>query len=83
MYIMSTTTITINVDDKVAEGLKKRAAMIYGKKKGYIGKALTIAVQKWLEQTEKDVNADAIGLLEKGFKLGGIKDKERDVWHER
>ena len=83
MYIMSTTTITINIDDEVAEGLRKRAAMIYGKKKGYLGRALTIAVQKWLEQTEKDVNADAISLLEKGFKLGGIKDKERDTWHER
>ncbi|MCL4381340.1 MAG: hypothetical protein M1331_00975 [Candidatus Marsarchaeota archaeon] len=80
---MSTTTITINVDEKVASGLRKRAAMIYGKKKGSIGKAVTIAVQKWLERTEKDVNVEAISLLEKGFKLGGIKDKERDAWHER
>jgi len=64
--------------------LRDVAVARYGKRKGYLGKAVTEAVEEWARKTEEvDINAHASAMLKKGFNLGGLKTKNRSEWHER
>ena len=74
-----TKAITVNVDEKTEEAFRKAAKMRYGRKKGYLGKAVTEAMETWVELGKNDVNAHALLLLEKGLRLGGIKNKNRST----
>lgn len=81
---MKTKTITVNIREDAEKKLRELAAVKYGKRKGYLGKALSEAVDTWAEKTEKsDVDARAIAMLKKGFNMGGLKTKKRSEWHER
>lgn len=81
MYLMAK-TITVNIDDKTNLVFRDVAAIRYGKSKGSLGKALTEAMNLWIEK-EGDVDTEAIKLLEKGFRIGGLKIKDRAELHER
>ncbi len=75
-------TITINVDESVARRFRKAAGMKYGRRKGYLGKAVTNALETWAEKQDKSLEAQFMELLEKGF--NGKKWKfDRDEAHER
>ncbi len=77
-------TITVNIDDKTNLVFRDVAAIKYGEGKGYLGKALTEAMNFWIERNEKsNVDLEAIKMLNKGFRIGGIKAKERAELHER
>jgi predicted transcriptional regulator len=80
---MKTKTITINVEEDVEERFRKLASVIYGKKKGYLGKALTEAMKEW-EKKKVETNhvTKAMLLLEKGVKMKKWKF-DRDELHER
>jgi predicted transcriptional regulator len=81
---MKTKTITVNVEEDVEEKFRKLASVTYGRRKGYLGKALTEAMREWeRKKAETDVNARALKMLEKGFNLGGITYKKRAELHER
>lgn len=81
---MQTKTITISVKKDVEERFRKIAGSTYGKHKGYLGKAVTEAMTTWVEKKERsDVNARALEMLRKGFKMGKITWKSRDELHER
>jgi len=81
---MAAKTITINIREDVEKKLRQIAAARYGKRKGYLGKAVTEAVEEWARKKEEtDVNARALAMLKKGFKMGKIKWKSRDELHER
>lgn len=81
---MKTKTITISVQEDVEERFRRLAGATYGRHKGYLGKAVTDAMDIWIERKEKsDVNARALKMLEKGFKMGKITWKNRDELHER
>lgn len=81
---METETITINVEEKVSGKFRKLAAIKYGKRKGYLGKAISSAMKTWMEKQESDdVDMRAIEELRKGYDLGGIKYKHRGELHER
>lgn len=81
---MQTRTITISVKRDVEERFRKLAGVTYGKHKGYLGKAVTEAMTIWVEKKERsDVNARALEMLRKGFKMGKITWKSRDELHER
>lgn len=81
---MKTKTITVSVEEEVEERFRKLASAAYGKRKGYLGKALTEAMREWeKKKKETDVNARALEMLEKGFDMGGLKTKDRSEWHER
>lgn len=82
MYLMSR-TITINVDEKVDSMFRAKARVKYGKRKGYLGKAVTEAMDKWVQGNDYDPNEHALMLLKKGLKLGGLTSKNRDEWHGR
>lgn len=81
---MRSKTITVNIREDVERKLRQIAAARYGRRKGYLGKALTEAVEVWAKKEEEtDVNARALAMLRKGFKMGKIKWKSRDELHER
>jgi predicted transcriptional regulator len=81
---MRTKTITVNVREDVEEKFRKLASAAYGRRKGYLGKAITEAMIEWeKKKAQSDVNVRAIEMLRKGFKMGGLKTKDRSEWHER
>lgn len=79
-----TETITINVDQRLSKRFRKLAAIKYGKRKGYLGKAIDNAITIWItKQESEDIDIHAIEELRKGYNLGGIKYKNRGELHER
>jgi ABC-type uncharacterized transport system ATPase subunit len=77
-------TITINVDRNLSKKFRKLAAIRYGKRKGYLGKAIDNAIRNWMtKQESEDVDISAIEELRKGYYLGGIKYKSKGELHER
>lgn len=76
--------MTVSVDVHVEERFRKVAKAVHGKKKGYLGKALTEAMDRWTKDKEQsDSVAAALRLLDQGVDLGGLKYKHRDELHER
>jgi hypothetical protein len=78
-----TKAITINIDEKTEQNFRKTAKMAFGKKKGYLGKALVEALKMWTELKKSDANAHALSVLEHGFNLGSLKTRDRGDWHAR
>lgn len=80
---MRTKTITVNVREDIEKKFRKIASAIYGKRKGYLGKAITEAMLEWeRRKIETDYVAKAVALLEKGIKMEKWKFN-RDELHER
>jgi hypothetical protein len=81
---MPTKIITVSVDARVEEKFRKTARAIHGKKKGYLGKALTDAMENWTREKEQTYSVVAtLQLLDEGINLGGLKYKNRDELHDR
>jgi predicted transcriptional regulator len=81
---MATKTITVSVDSDVERKFRRTAKAIHGKKKGYLGKALTDAMESWTKEREqRDTVAATLRLLDEGIDLGGLKYKSRDELHDR
>jgi len=77
-------TITINIDNDVEKQFRALAQKIYSKKKGYLGNAVTSAMQIWIDEvTQKQISEREITLLENGFDMGELKFKSREELHER
>jgi len=77
-------TITINVNDDVEKQFRVFAREFYPDKKGYLGKAVTCAMQKWMDEiSQRKISERELELLEKGFKMGKIKFKSREELYER
>jgi len=75
-------TITVNVDDEIEKKFRKTASSKYGKRKGYLGEAVTEAMETWLKSESGSVKK-AMELLEKGHNSGGLLYKTRSELHER
>ncbi|OQX55379.1 MAG: hypothetical protein B5M53_04285 [Candidatus Cloacimonas sp. 4484_209] len=77
-------TITVNIDDNVEKKFRKVAGKIYHKKKGYLGRAITEAMKKWLyEKKQVEVAQNQIKLLEKGFNFGQRLYKSREDLYDK
>lgn len=76
-------TMTVNVEREVATEFRKQASIEYGKKKGYLGKALTEAMKEWARKKEaEDLDKKVLKLLHEGIK--GRKWKfNREELYER
>ena len=71
---MTSKTITVNVDAEIEQKFRRTAKAVHGKKKGYLGKALTDAMRSWTKEREDvDTVAATLSLLESGLDLGGVK----------
>jgi hypothetical protein len=78
------TTLTINVNDETEAEFREFAKQKYNGGKGYLGKAITEAMKKTIkEDKQKNAVEELKALMEKGFKLGGIKIKSRDEIYDR
>ena len=76
--------LTVSVDSAVEEKFRRVAKAVHGKKKGFIGKALTEAMDRWTkDKEESEAVVIVLRLLDEGVDLGGIKYKHRDELHER
>lgn len=75
-------TMTVSVDDNVEKRFRKAASSKYGKRKGYLGEAVTEAMQTWLKSESGNVRK-AVELLEKGHNSQGVLYKSRGELHAR
>lgn len=77
-------TITVNVKDEVEKEFRKVASIVHGEKKGYLGKAIAEAMQRWIDEKKQEEIAEReLKLLEKGFNFGKKLYEARDELHER
>ncbi len=77
-------TITINVNDDIEARFRMLARKVFSDKKGYLGKAVTSAMQKWIDEIlQKRIAESELKLLEKGFEMGKFKLKSRAELYER
>lgn len=77
-------TMTINVNDDIEAHFRALARKVYPEKKGYLGKAVTSAMQKWIDEImQKRIAESELKLLEKGFEMGEFKFKSRAELYER
>ncbi|MCL4325259.1 MAG: hypothetical protein M1481_00250 [Candidatus Thermoplasmatota archaeon] len=75
-------TITISIDEEINQEFRATAEKLYGRKKGYIRKALTEAIKQWLQEKNTEVVVSSIGILKEGIKMKSWKFS-RDDLHER
>jgi hypothetical protein len=75
-------TMTVNVEEEVASEFRKQAGLKYGKKKGYLGKAITEAMKEWSKKKNESLEKQFLDLLETGIKMKKWKF-DRDELHER
>ena len=77
-------TVTINLDEETETNFRNYVSKEYGTNKGVLGKAISEALNKWLEEKkQKEIATSAIKRMKKGFNLGGFKYKSRDELYER
>ena len=76
-------TITANVDDKTEKKFRLAAGSVYGKRKGYLGEAITEAMELWVRKEFENNTARALEMLRKGLNLGKLTYKERSELHDR
>ncbi len=76
--------MTVNVDELTSKRFRRLAGIKYGKRKGYLGRALSEAMKTWLARQEnEDIDVQAIEELRKGYNFGGLKYKNRGDLHKR
>ena len=80
---METETITINMEKEVVKELRK-LAKAQKQKKGFLGKSISVATKKWLEEKRQEkIAKEMIELMEKGFDMGKMKIKHRSELYDR
>ena len=76
-------TITVNVDDVVYEKFRKLASEKYNGKKGFLGDAITEAMNTTVSSTKTEAARQRlISTARKGYNLGGFKKgfKREDLY---
>ncbi len=76
-------TMTVSVEDSVEQRFRERAMQKFGKRKGFLGEAVTQAMEQWIEKQGQDAVSKTIEYLEKGLKLGGVTYKSRAELYDR
>ncbi len=76
--------ITVSMDDETEARFRKRAVEKLSKKKGYLGEAITEAVNKWLEEEEgKAATDELMRIMDKGFHMGRKLYTKREDLYDR
>lgn len=77
-------TITVNVDDRVEQRFREVATATYHKRKGYLGRAITEAMQHWVyEKRQNEIAERALKLMKQDFDFKERLYKTRGELHER
>jgi hypothetical protein len=73
-------TITVNIKDE----LEKEFKAVVGDEEGYLEKAVTEAIQRWIEEKRQGkIAEEALKLIEQGFDFGKRLYKDRNDLYER
>jgi len=74
-------TITINVNDDIEKMFRDTVCETYGKKKGSLGKAITEAMRKWIDDMrQKEIAKNELKLLDTGFSMGKLSVTREEVY---
>ena len=77
-------TITVNIKDEVEKEFREVAGIAHGSERGYLEKAITDAIQKWIyEKRQEKIAEEALKLVEQGFDFGKRLYKDRSDLYER
>jgi len=78
-------TITVNIKDEVEKEFRAVASIAHrDDETGYLERAVTEAMQRWIEEKRQEKIAKReLKLLKKGFNFGKKLYKTRDELHER
>ena len=77
-------TITVNVSDEIEEKFRAEVKEHLGEGKGVIGRAVSEAFAKWIQQKRQEhITNDLRKLLDKGLKIGKILYKKREELYDR
>lgn len=77
-------TVTVSINDEIEKKFRAVAGKLYSRKKGYLGKAITEAMQKWIdEKKQKEIAEEELKVLERGFEMGRLRIKTRAEIYER
>lgn len=78
------TTITINVDDEVEKKFRETARTVIGDRKGFLGRAITDAMELWIrEKTQERIARTALELMSREHHFGKCLSTSRKDLHER
>lgn len=75
-------TITVNVEEDIESEFRRVAGRKYGKRKGYLGRAVTEALKEWAKKGSSDLESQFLELLENGIKMKKWKFNREEL-HER
>ena len=73
-------TITVNINEKIENEFREKAALKYGKRKGYLGKAMTEAMDQWMRNLDSDIEAQSLKMLKEGIKMKKWKFKREELY---
>ncbi|MEK6982620.1 MAG: hypothetical protein AABX38_06815 [Candidatus Micrarchaeota archaeon] len=77
-------TITISINDDVDRIFREEVEEHIGKGKGTLSKAITEAMELWIEtKKQEDTAKELKEILNKGYDMGKITYKTRDELHAR
>ena len=77
---MVSKTITVNITEKILNEFREKAALRYGKRKGYLGKAVTEAMDQWMRNLDSNIEAESLKMLKEGIKMKKWKFKREDLY---
>ena len=76
-----TRTITISVNEESDRRFRRFALHKYGKRKGVLGKALSLAMDRLVEEDEAtDLTAKSLALMEKGIAMKKWKFNREELY---
>lgn len=71
-------TVTVSINDEIERKFRAIAGKLYSRKKGYLGKAITEAMQKWVdEKKQKEIAEEELKVIDEGFYMGKLLAKKR------
>ena len=73
-------TITVNINEEVENEFREKAALKYGKRKGYLGKAMTEAMDQWMRSLDSDTETQSLKMLKEGIKMKKWEFKREDLY---
>ncbi|MBI2675263.1 MAG: hypothetical protein HYX24_02300 [Candidatus Aenigmarchaeota archaeon] len=77
-------TITVSISDSAEKKLRNVAEALYGRRKGYLGHAITDAIEEWVSKKDKaETIFKALQLIEEGRNMGKMTFKKREDLYER
>lgn len=73
-------TITVNVEEEVETEFRKQAGRKFGKKKGYLGKAITEAMKEWTKKRNQDIDNRFLAIMKEGVKTKKWKFNRAELY---